>query len=100
MIMLRAFWIEGGIAVATVVTRRQVVGNCHFMSADSAQNRPNTKLLPAPNFVTMTGFLLVAVKARIVITAAFKFYCDHIKRRVIMHATCLIIDCLSLHSGK
>jgi hypothetical protein len=79
MIVPATIRIEWCLANGAVIVAGYIFMYSHFVIADAAQDGFHVKFMFPPQFMFMTCFFFMALKTRIILLAAFKFYGDYIK---------------------
>ena len=95
--MIAALWIEACVAIMALIITVLVLVDGHFLLAYTAKNSLCIKFIFAPHFSFMSCGFFMTIKAGIVCITTFKLNGDHIERRMIMGATCLLINCFSFY---
>jgi hypothetical protein len=95
--MIATFGVKAGVAMRAMIITVLVLVDGHLPLANATENRSGIKFMFTPYFSFMSCRFFMAVKAGIVSVAAFKLNSDHIKWRMIMGATCLLINCFSFY---
>lgn len=89
--------IESRFTMRTNGTGIQIFNDRQFMSAVPAQHRLFPKLRFVPDLHRMAGLFFMALKTRIIRIATCEFYGNDIPRRVVMLASCLLVNDITLH---
>jgi hypothetical protein len=92
VVVITAVWVEEGLALRTSRSAFQVLVDCQFGSASSAQDCFFIPFALRPGFDFVTGQRLMAVFAGVVGPAAFHFDGDDVGGAVVVAATSLRID--------
>lgn len=97
MIMIAALGIEVCAAMRALIITVLVFTDGHLLPANTAQNGFGFKFIFVPHFSFMSRCFFMTIKTRIISIAAFKLNGNYIKWRMIMRATCLLINCFSFY---
>jgi hypothetical protein len=96
VIMPAAPGVKSCITAGALVVAAYIFADGHFMTANTAQYGFFIPFFFCPYCSGMAGFFFMALKAGIILSAAFEFNGNHIGRGVIMHTACLFICQLAL----
>lgn len=97
VIMIAAPGIEVCAARGALIITLLVLVDSHLLLANAAENCFGIEFIFAPHFGFMSCSFFMTIKAWIISIAAFKLNGNYIKRRMIMRATCLLINCFSFY---
>ena len=71
--------------------------NSHLIAADATKNSFRIKFISFPYLGVVACFFFMTFIAGIIFIAAFEFYGNNIKRRVIVHTTGVAINWLAFY---